>query len=59
MTYRFDHIVDEFLGLVYLVFSISHNKAVKIFFLVARVSSIGAAFALLDGTLSTNGNFGT
>lgn len=45
---RLDDIVNQLLGLVDLVLGIRHDKAVKIFLLVAGVSGIRASFALLD-----------
>lgn len=55
----FDDVVDQFLGLVNLVLGVGHDQAVEILFLITGVSCIGAALALLDGTLATNGNFCT
>ena len=57
-TYRLDDIVDQLLRLVDFFLGVCHNEAVKIFFLVARVSSIRSALALFDGALATNGNLG-
>jgi hypothetical protein len=57
-TYRLYDVVNQRLGFVHLLLRVGHNQAVKIFFLVARVGSIRAAFALLDGALAANGNLG-
>jgi hypothetical protein len=58
-TCSFNDIVDELLRLVDLLFSIGHDKTMQILFLVAGVSSVRPAFALLDGALASNGNLGT
>lgn len=58
-THSFDDVVDQFLGLVDLVFGVGHDQAVEILFLVTGVSCIGAALALLDGTFATDGDFCT
>lgn len=55
-TYGFNDIVDEFLGLVDLVFRVGHDEAMQIFFLVTGVSSIRTAFALLDGAFAADRN---
>lgn len=55
-THGLDDVVDELLRFVDLLFSIGHDQTVKIFFLVAGVSGVGAAFALLDGAFTTDGN---
>lgn len=55
----FDDVVDQFLGLVHLVFGVGHDQAVKVLFLVTGVSCIGATLALLDGALAADGNFCT
>ena len=47
-AYRFDDIVDGDLGTLDLVFSISHDETVEVFFLIAGVCRIGAAFAFFD-----------
>lgn len=57
-TYRLDDIVDQLLGLVDLVLVISHDQAVEVLFLVARVSSVRSTLAFLDGTFATNSNLG-
>ena len=59
LAYRLDNVVNQLLGLVDLVFGVGHDQAVEILFLVTGVSCIGAALALLDGTLATDGNFCT
>jgi hypothetical protein len=58
-TYSFNDIVDQLLRLVDLLFSIGHDKTMQIFFLVAGVSSVRSAFALLDGAFASNSNLGT
>jgi hypothetical protein len=55
----FNNIVDQLLGLVDLLLRICHDQTVKIFFLVASVSSIGSTFSFLDGTFASNGNLGS
>jgi hypothetical protein len=57
-TYSLDDIVNQFLGFVDLLFGVGHDQAVEIFFLVTGVSCIRAAFSFLDGSLSTDCNFG-
>jgi len=59
MTYRLNNIVDQLLCLVNFLFSICHDQAMQILFLVRSVSSVGASFAFLYGSLSTNSNFCT
>jgi hypothetical protein len=54
-----NNVMNKLLGLVDLLFGISHDKTVQVFFLVAGVSGIRPALALLDGALATNGNLGT
>ena len=49
-------VVDQLLGFVDLVFGVSHDEAVEVFLLVARVSGVGAAFALLDGSFAADGD---
>jgi uncharacterized membrane protein len=56
---RLNDVVNKLLGFVHLLLSISHDKAVEIFFLVASVSGIRSALALLDRALATNGNLGS
>ena len=51
--------MDQLLGLVDFVLGIGHDQAVKVFFLVARMGSIGPALTFLDGTFTTNSNLGT
>jgi hypothetical protein len=58
-TYRLDDVMNELLSLHDFLFGIGHDEAVQIFFLVAGVGSIGAAFAFFDRTLATDGDFGT
>lgn len=58
-TYSLNDVVDELLGLVHFVLGIGHNKTVQIFFLVAGMSCVRTALALLDGTFATNGNLCT
>ena len=50
--------MNELLGFGDLFLGIGHDQAVQILVLVARVGSIGLAFALLDGSFSSNCNFG-
>jgi hypothetical protein len=50
--------VNELLGFGDLLLGVGHDQAVQIFILVARMGSIGLAFALLDGSFSSNCNFG-
>jgi len=49
--------IDQLLRLVNLLFSIRHDQTVQILLLVRSMGSIGAALALLDGALSTDGDF--
>ena len=58
-THRLDDIVDQLFSLVNLLLGICHDKAVKIFLLVAGVSCVRATLSFLDGALATNGNLGT
>lgn len=53
----FDDVVDQLLGLVNLVLRVCHDETMKVFFLVAGVGSVRPAFAFLDGSLATNGDF--
>jgi hypothetical protein len=57
-TYSFNDVVDQFLSLVDLFLGIRHDQAVEIFFLVTGVSCVRAAFSFLDGSFSTDCNFG-
>jgi hypothetical protein len=57
-TYSFNDIVNQLLRLIDLVLGIGHDKTMQIFFLVAGVSSVRSAFALLDGAFASNGNLG-
>jgi hypothetical protein len=58
VTHSFDDVVDELLGLVDLFLRVGHDEAVEVLLLVARVGGIGAALALLDRALATDGNLG-
>lgn len=58
-VYRLNNIVNQLLGLVDLVLGISHDQAMQVLFLVARVSCVRSAFALLHGALATDCNLGT
>lgn len=58
-THRLNYVVHQLLGLVHLFFGVCHDQTVEILFLVACVSGVRAAFALLDGAFATNGNLGT
>lgn len=58
MTYRLNDLVNELLGLGDLFFGVGHDQTVQILILVARVSSVGLALALFDGSLSSNCDFG-
>ena len=51
--------MDELFGLVDLLLRICHDQTVQILLLVAGMSGIRTALALLDGALATNGNLGT
>lgn len=59
VTYSFNDIVNQLLGLVDFVLGIGHDQAVEILFLVARVGSVGPALTFLDGTFASNSNLGT
>lgn len=59
LTHSLDDVVDQLLGLVNLVLALGHDQAVEILLLVARMGSVRATLALLDGALATNGNLGT
>ena len=50
--------MDELLGLVDLVLGVRHDETVEVLLLVAGVSRVGPAFALLDGTFATDGDLG-
>lgn len=54
-----NYVVDQLLGLVDLLFCVSHDETMQVFFLVAGGSSIRTALALLDRALATDGNFCT
>ena len=58
MTYGLDNVVNEFLGLINLLFSIGHDQTMQIFFLVAGVSRVRTTLSFLYGTLATNGDLG-
>lgn len=55
---RLDNVVNQLLGLVDLFFSVCHNQAVKVFFLVASVSGVRSTLSFLDGAFATNSNLG-
>jgi len=57
-TYSFDDLVDQFLSLVDLLFSIGHDKTMKVFLLVAGMSGIGAAFSFFHTAFASNSNLG-
>ena len=57
-TYSFNDVVDELLRFVDLFLGVGHDKTMQILFLVAGVGGIRAAFALFDGSFSTDGNLG-
>jgi hypothetical protein len=59
VTYSLNDIVNKLLGFVHLLLGVSHDKAVKIFLLVASVSGIRSALALLDRALASNGDLGS
>ena len=58
VTFRFYHIVDEFLGFVDLLFGVGHDQAMQVFFLVAGVSCVRSTFSFFDGSFATDGDFG-
>lgn len=55
-TYSFNDVVNEFLGLVDLVFGVGHDETVQVFFLITCVSSVRTSFALFDGTFAADRN---
>ena len=57
-THRLDHVVDQLLGLVDLLFRIGHDQAVQIFVLVAGVRRVRFAFPFLDRALAADGDLG-
>ena len=57
-AYRLNNVMNQLLRLVHLFLGVGHDETVKILFLVAGMGSVGAALALLDGALATNGNLG-
>ena len=59
ITYSFDDGVDKFLGFVNLLFSVCHDKAVEIFFLVRGVGSIGTALSFLHRSFPTDSDLST
>jgi hypothetical protein len=54
----FNNIVDQLLGFVDLLLGICHDQTMKILLLVASVSGIRTAFSFLNGSLSTDSDFG-
>lgn len=58
-AYSLNDVVNQLLGLVDLLLGIGHDQTVKIFLLVAGVSGVRTTFSFLDGTFSSDGNFGT
>lgn len=56
LTYGFNDIVDQLLGLVDLLLGIRHDQAMEIFLLVASVSGIRSTFSFLDGAFASDGN---
>jgi hypothetical protein len=50
--------VNQLFGLVDFLLGVAHNQTMKVFILVASVSSIGLSFTLLDGTFATNSDLG-
>lgn len=59
MAYRLNNIVHQLLGLVHLLLGVGHDQTVKVFLLVASVSGIRSALALLDGAFASNGDLGS
>lgn len=57
-SYRLDNIMDQFLRLVDLVFSVGHDQTVQILLLIARVRGVGATFAFFDGPFTADGDLG-
>ena len=57
-TYRLDHIVNQLLSLVDLLFRIGHDQAVQIFVLVAGVGSVRFPFPFFHGALAADGDLG-
>ena len=53
-----DDVMDQLFCFVDLLFSICHDQAVEIFFLVASVSCVRSSFSFFDRALATNGNLG-
>lgn len=58
MTYSFNDVVNQLLGLVDFVLGIGHDQAVKVLFLVARVGSVGSALTFLHGAFASDSNLG-
>jgi len=59
ITYSFNDGIDKLLGFVNLLFSVCHDKAVEVFFLVRGVGSIGTTLSFLYRSFPTNGDLGT
>lgn len=55
---RLNDLVDQLLGFGDFFLGVGHDQAVQILILVARMGSVGLAFALLDGSFSSNCDFG-
>lgn len=51
--------MDQLLGLIDLVLRVRHDETVKIFILVAGMSSVRLSFTLLDGAFAANSDLGT
>lgn len=58
VTYSLDNLVDEPLGFVDLLFRVCHDQAMEVLVLVAGVSSVRFALALLDRAFASNGDLG-
>ena len=58
-TYSLNDVMDQLFSLVDLFLGVGHDQAMQIFLLVAGVSGIRTSFSFLDGTLSTDGDFGS
>lgn len=54
-----DNVVNQFFRLVDFVLGVGHNQAVEILLLIASVSGVRPAFALLDGTFASDCNLCT
>lgn len=57
-TYSLNDVVNKFLCLVDFFLSVGHDQAMEVLFLVTGVSGIGATFSFLDGSFSTDSDFG-